>query len=150
MAKAKRIIQKEKVSGKKNPIITEDPTSYYSMMPTWSFKYLDNNYEKWGFIHVKDINSTIISKLKDYEGMTWKEIIETSGGRTNGNNNHFENISDLILEAQKRWKNLKLDEYDRIFSLRLTGKQRLYGILDNGVFKIVWFDQKHEIYPSKK
>jgi len=33
---------------------------------------------------------------------------------------------------------------------RLTGIQRLYGILENGVFKVVWFDQNHEIYSIKK
>ena len=107
---------------------------------------MDNGYKKWGFIHANDINESIISKLKAFEGMTWGEIMQISGGRNRGTNSHFENISDLIPEAQKRWKELKLDEYDRIFSLRLAGTQRLYGILENGILKIVWHDPIHEIY----
>lgn len=150
MAKTKTVFQKESVNGKKLPRSIENPNSYYDKTPVWSFKKLDNGYKKWGFVHVEDLNTTIISKLRDYEGMTWAEIMSASGGRSHGNNNHFENISDLIPEAQQRWSELKLDEYDSIFSLRLAGEQRLYGILQNGVFKIVWFDQAHEIYSVKK
>lgn len=146
----KKVIQKEKVEGKKIPRNLEDPDSYYGKTPVWSFKRLDNGYGKWGFVHIDDLNTTIISKLKEYEGMTWGEIIKATGGRAHGNNNHFENVSDLIQEAQQRWRELKLEEYDRIFSLRLTGEQRLYGILDNGVLQIVWFDPKHEIYQVKR
>lgn len=150
MAKSKKVVQKESVNGKKIPVATEDPNSYYKLTPTWSFKILDNGYKKWGFIHVDDINATIISKLKVFEGMTWGEIMKASGGRRHGNNSHFENVSELIPEAQQRWGELKLDEYDSVFSLRLTGEQRLYGILEDGVLKIVWFDQTHEIYSVKK
>lgn len=150
MPKVKKVIQKEGVNGKKLPVAIEDPNSYYRMTPVWSFKNLDNGYKKWGFIHVKDINATIISKLRDYEGLTWGDIMKASGGRNHGNNCHFENVSDLIPEAQQRWSELKLDEYDRVFSLRLAGEQRLYGILENGVLKIIWFDPIHEIYAVKK
>lgn len=150
MAKGKNVIQKESVSGKKIPVAVENPNSYYDKTPVWSFKYLDNGYNKWGFAHVKELNDTIISKLKSYEGMTWMEIMKSAGGRKQGTNNHFENVSNLIEEAQHRWRELKLDEYDEVFSLRLTGEQRIYGILENGVYKIVWFDPSHEIYPMKK
>ena len=150
MAKSKKVIQKESVSGKKLPVAIEDPNSYYRMTPVQSFKYLDNGYKKWGFAHVETLNATVISKLKDYEGMMWGDIMQASGGRSHGNNSHFENVSELIPEAQQRWSELKFDEYDRVFSLRLTGEQRIYGILENGVLKIVWFDPIHEIYSVKK
>ena len=38
MAKSKKVIQKESVNGKKIPIAIEDPNSYYSKTPVWSFK----------------------------------------------------------------------------------------------------------------
>ena len=150
MGKSKKVVQKERVEGKKLPIAIENPNSYYGKAPIWSFRNLDNGYKKWGFIHVENLNDVVISKLKNYEGMTWAEIMNASGGRSHGNNSHFENVSALIPEAQQRWNELKLDEYDNIFSLRLTGEKRLYGILENGVFRIVWFDPKHEIYSVKK
>lgn len=142
----KRVKQKESVSGAKKPKWVEEPGSFLGMRPTWSFGLLDNSYNKWGFIHAGDIYTEVIDKLKENEGHTWGDIIRAAGGRTHGTNSHYENVSDLIPEAQKRWLELHLEEYDRVFSLRLTGKRRLYGILENGVFRIVWYDQEHEIY----
>lgn len=150
--KSKIVKQREAVNIAKNPRAIENPESFYGKHPVWSFKRLDNNYVKWGLVHSDDINRDVIKKLVDFEGMTWKEIFEASGGKTkgHGNNSHFENVSSLIAEAQKRWIDLKLEQYDRVLSLRLTNVMRLYGILSDGVLQIIWFDQRHEICPSKK
>ncbi len=151
MSKGKKTVkQKETASNSKQPKVVEDPQSFLDMHPVWSFKSLDNGYSKWGFAHTDALFNDVICKLKDNEGMTWGEIFSASGGRTYGTNSHYENVSELIPEAQKRWKDLRLEEYDRVFSLRLTNLHRLYGILEDGVFRIVWFDQKHEIYAVKK
>ena len=88
--------------------------------------------------------------MKDYEGMTWGEIMKATGGRRTGNNNHFENVDEFIKEAQERWIELKLEEYSEAFSLRLTGTHRLYGILEDGTFRVIWYDEDHEIYKSTK
>lgn len=151
MAKGNKVVkQKETAVGNKQAKNVEDPLSFMGLHPVWSFKKLDNGYGKWGFIHSDNLYNDVISKLKDNEGLTWNQIISASGGRSHGTNSHYENVSDLVPEAQKRWKDLHLEEYDRIFSLRLTGRHRLYGILQSGVFSIVWFDQNHEIYPVSK
>lgn len=141
---------RESASNSKNPKATEDPQSYLKKTPVWSFRRLDNTYTKWGLRCVDNLYDTIIKKLKDFEGMTWDAILKATGGRKHGNNNHFEDVSSLIPEAQKRWADLKLEEYDRVFSLRLTGKHRLYGILLDGVFQVIWYDPNHEIYPLDK
>lgn len=151
MAKSKKVVKlKEVVSNSKQPKIAVDPQSFLGKHPVWSFNSLDNGYGKWGFVHTDDLFGKVISKLKDYEGMTWSQILSASGGRSHGTNNHYEDVSELIPEAQRRWKAIHLEEYDRVFSLRLAGVERLYGILEDGIFRIVWFDQTHEIYPTKK
>lgn len=35
-----------------------------------------------------------------------------------------------------------------VFSLRLKGELRLIGLIDEntGVFKVIWYDVKHEVY----
>ena len=148
--KEKKVIQKEKATPQKKPIVVETPEDFYDKVPSWSFKMMDNGYVKWGLCHANDLYNKVIKKLVDFEGMTWGEIIKATGGRNHRNNNHYENVSDLTLEAQKRWKDLKLEEYDRVFSLRLSGKERLYGILLSGIFRIIWYDSEHEIYPIDK
>lgn len=106
-------------------------------------------HERWSIKNADAFFDDILQKLIAYEGMTWAEIQAASGGKKSGNgtNNHFENISEMSKEAQQRATELRLD-VDQLFSLRLTAKSRLYGILTDGIFRILWYDRNHEVYPS--
>ena len=73
--------------------------------------------------------------------------MSSSGGRSHGTNNHYEDVADLCKEARDRIIELKLIDIDRVFSLRLSGTERLFGILEDGIFSIIWYDPNHEIYP---
>ena len=120
--------------------------------PTWSFDAADVNISKWNFF--KNSNEDILMQLKSFEGMTWHEIEKSSGGRKNGTNNHFVKISELVKEAQQEIKKLHYidNKIYSLFSLRLSGKTRMYGIREEntGLFKIVWLDLEHEIYHLRK
>jgi len=41
------------------------------------------------------------------------------------------------------------DAVEDLFSLRLTGKKRLWGIRDRHVFKVFWWDPEHGVCPSE-
>ena len=58
-------------------------------------------------------------------------------------------IAILCKDAQRRIEELHLD-IDQVFSLRLTETLRIYGILENGVFNVLWYDPNHEICPAVK
>ncbi len=118
--------------------------------PVWAFGRCDFESSKWA-LDKKSFWDNVLEKLISYEGMTWSEIQEASGGKSKGHgtNNHFELIAEMSKEAQKRAYELRLD-VDQLFSLRLAGKERLYGILKNGIFNILWYDSNHEIYPVGK
>lgn len=149
MGKRKGAIKEgESVSAIKRP--KDGAISSFNVRPTWSFSRADCAYTKWGLHHTNKLFEEVITKLKDLEGMNWNEIMQASGGRSHGTNSHFEDVSALIPEAQKRWQKLGLEEYDQVFSLRLTGTHRLYGILSDGVLSIIWYDQNHEIYRVAK
>lgn len=137
--------QKENATSKKRPREAEDAESYLKNNPVWKFKLNDKNHGEWSIRNCCDFNNDVMDKLQDFEGMTWSEIINTNGIDTS----HFVNTSDLIKKAQDRLRELRIIE-DRLFSLRLNGKTRIYGLLNNGIFNILWYDCKHEIYPSKK
>ena len=150
MASKKKINGKSSFSdNKKMPANVENPDGYLKMHPVWAFRQCDTEYERWTITKSDNFLSNIFSKLVSYEGLTWAEIQSASGGKSSGTNNHFEYICEMIPEARKRADSLKLD-CDQLFSLRLTGQERLYGILLGGVFNIIWYDANHEIYPSKK
>lgn len=129
---------------KRCPVSNANQEQYYTQTPHWSFRLLDDTYHKWQFDDVKDI----FKELKAYEGMTWQEIMSASGGKRkgNGSNSHYIQISDICKEAQDRLSDLKLDDNDVIFSLRIGSRKRIWGLLRSRTFEVIWYDPEHEIY----
>ena len=147
----KRPYSIEKANVKKSPATRENPEEYIKKNPVWAFSRCDMEHVKWSITNHDFINE-IFQKLINFERMTWQEIQSASGGKRDGNgtNSHFVNVAELSKEARDRLTELKLYDIDQLFSLRLAAKIRLYGILENGVFYILWYDQEHEIYEIKK
>ena len=144
----KKIKQGAQVVAEKKPKTRVDSDGYLARSPVWAFARCDK--ERWSLIN-DEYCSSVIAKLADYEGMTWQNIQSSSGGKRRGTNNHFINIANLCVDAQKRACEMKIDEVtDQLFSLRLSGKERLFGILTLGVFYAVWYDKDHEICPVSK
>ncbi|GFO82208.1 MAG: hypothetical protein A49_18350 [Methyloceanibacter sp.] len=75
--------------------------------------------------------------------MTWAEVDGPSGS-------HFVNFEKLCPAAQKRLGELEKDEQGALFSVRIQGKMRVWGIRDVGILRILWFDPNHQVCPSKK
>ena len=70
-------------------------------------------------------------------------IKEAAGGKKHGTNHHSLRISELNSTARKRIVELGLDEYDKVFSLRLANTIRIYGIRDGRVMRLIWYDSSH-------
>ena len=84
-----------------------------------------------------------MEKLANFETMTWTQI-KSSGSHTVG-------AEGIIKAARTRLTERKLEEWaDHLTSLRLSGKERIWGFLRSDVFHVLWWDPKHEVYPSKK
>jgi len=111
--------------------------------PSWRFGIIDLD-GMWGYrtIASQTLVLDIRDKLSSFEGMTWTAI-ESAGS-------HFISKSDICPDANRRLSHLRLDDVDELFSLRLTGKKRIWGIRDNEVLKILWWDPDHTICPSPK
>jgi hypothetical protein len=141
--KNKKPIQKEFPSSKKE--IREDrsinPESYLGNSPVWGLELIDLD-GPWGWfnnIESKDKLREIIKKLKDFESMTWAEI------KRNSKAHHHISIDNIIKKARDRLTEIKQDDLEEIFSLRLTGENRIIGKLDTGIFYIIWWDPNHEV-----
>ena len=148
MTKQKKVPNiNKKVSGKKEPIIRENPESYFSKNPSWRFSRWDSS-----FPHEMDLTEdlrSMLSKLQDYERMTWSEICKASGGKRKGSNSHHIDVADLTKKAQDRLSELRI-ENSELFSLRLQGRHRVFGILEGGILTIIWNDLNHEVCESTK
>ena len=125
----------------------KDPDGYWNETPKWAFSRSDK--EMWK-IH-DDFMGYLLEKLIDFEKMTWGEILRHTRNGKSSNNTSSHNISrdNLIKDAQNRLEELNIYE-DELFSLSLDNRKRLWGILDSGVLRIIWYDPKHEICPSNK
>lgn len=89
-------------------------------------------------------------KLKDFESKKWWELENEKFGKAGKSKHHWVKVNKIIKPAQKRLSELNIDDIDEIFSIRLTGTQRVWGLRDYNYFKILWFDFNHEICPSNK
>lgn len=148
--KKKQIIQEYSASGRKEPTNIVNPKSFYDQTPVWSFWRCDFEHDRWGIgLHNRYLPE-LLRRLKAFEGMKWKEILSDTAGRNSNTKNHIVAVSDLDKKVQKRLEELKLDDFDEICSLTITGVRRLWGIVIDGTFYVVWFDVNHEIYPSSK
>ena len=95
-----------------------------------------------------------MSKLQNFESMTWEEIMKATGGRDKGTNSHFVEVGKLTNNAKKRLAEIEQDDVSQLFSLRLDNKKRIYGIHDRRALKLLWYDSYHgnnnkAVYPLK-
>jgi hypothetical protein len=84
----------------------------------------------------------IRDKLKSFESMTWGAII--------GPQSHGVSTESLCKDARDRLAALRLDELEELFSLRLSGKERIWGVLEHNVLILLWWDPDHQVCPSLK
>ncbi len=125
------------------------PQSVDGQTVAWQFHRRDHEHNNWGWdrqdgAHLEGILQTHLQHL---ETMTWGELLKASGGRSHGNNHHSIPIQDLAPTAIARLRELRLDDIDELFSLRLTGRIRVWGIKDGRVLKLLWYDENHTVYP---
>lgn len=118
-----------------------DPRGYLQKTPAWRFGQLQFD-GCWSWSAVEPTYwRQLHEKLRSVESMTWTDI-ERSGS-------HQVELARLHVELRNRLRALRLDDLDGLFSLRLSGTERVWGIRDQGVLRVLFWDPDHEICPSK-
>jgi hypothetical protein len=83
----------------------------------------------------------IVRRLGELETMTWQAI--------EGKRDHFLTPESLSKAARKRLDEIQQDDAaDYIFSIHLGGLERVIGIRDRWILRILWWDPKHCVCPS--
>lgn len=137
---------RKEVRGSANPWANDSQTV------AWQFHRRDNEHGAWGWSRKGEqhLESLLRDHLHHIETMTWAEVTHAAGGRSHGNNSHSIPVAQLCRDAQKRLLELNFDDVDELFSLRLSGTVRVWGIRDGRVLKILWYDEDHSVYPSRR
>jgi hypothetical protein len=93
--------------------------------------------------NVEHLLFILVSKLQSFGTMSWAEVEGKTGS-------HFVSVEAFSSNAQNRLSALNQEDIDSLFSLRITGKERLWGIRDRAMLKLIWWDPEHEVCPSTK
>ena len=136
---------KEVVSTNKQPKIGGDPQAYYQNNPAWRISRMEF-VDPFGW-HTLDVEKVLYiqRKLIDFESMTWREILVDARKQ-----NHTVSVESLGKQARDRLAEIDLDDLDELTSLRLSGAERVWGIIDQGIMNLLWWDPEHQVYPVEK
>jgi hypothetical protein len=96
----------------------------------------------WSELTPDDIK-TIRDKCRSWETMTVVELLQVASTKPIP-------AEKFEADAQKRVKEIELDDYDGFWELRLGGKPRIWGVLRQNVFYLVWWDPLHLVCPAHK
>jgi len=120
-----------------------EPSRVLKKKPSWRFSIVDVEGE-WGWGKIRDVKTLIDikDKLKHIENNTWEEI-----GK---NGSHFVEVQKLCKKARNRLRELSLDDYDQLYSLRLSAKERIWGTIEQEVFYVLWWDPEHSVCHAEK
>lgn len=145
MSKKRKIPHKalEGISKSKSPRIFSKESNEDNF-PDFRAGKMDTN-GRWGWHNSNTLTidmKEFLDKVFENQKLSWQEL------RNNGS--HEVELDQIVPEARKRLEEIEQDEIDLLYSLRLTGKKRMWGIKDNNIFWILWWDPNHEICPSLK
>lgn len=79
----------------------------------------------------------LLQKIFDSQKLTWQQHRE--------HGSHLVDVEKLVTEAQKRLKILKQDDLAELYSLRLSGKKRIWSIKDGNVLWLLWWAPEHTV-----
>ena len=109
--------------------------------PSWCFSECDTDEACGWALHKARLTDTfwdfVLPKLREFESMTWGEILIDAKKQ-----NHSISLDGLNKAARERLAELRIEAED-VYSLRLGGRIRLYGLLIGSSYHIVWYDDNH-------
>jgi hypothetical protein len=80
----------------------------------------------------------ILTKLSQFESMTISEIFIRGKYQ-----HHSIPVSKLEPPAKKRLETLNLPDVEELHRLRLSNKERVWGILTQNIIQLLWWDPEH-------
>lgn len=116
---------------------------WQQMRPAWRFSLVEvvDPYG-WHEIAAGDA-ARVRDRLAGFESSTWKQILYQGGYR-----NHLIRRDRLCAAAQARLQAIGQDDIDSVMSLGVTQMERVFGIMDHNVMKILWWDPNHQVCPA--
>lgn len=87
----------------------------------------------------------LISFMKQMEGLAVREVIDGHTGKREDVAGASPNDA-----AQRRARDMFLQDHERIHSLRVSGPKRIWGLQFENQFSVIWWDPGHDVWPTKR
>lgn len=129
--------------GQSKSVVSSDVTSIMSVRPSWQLDavQLKDSFGWEAISREKFLN--VLTRLKDIEKMTWGEI------QKDPKSFHSVRIADLETKARHELNRLKLDDQESLFSIRISGRERVWAIKNGPILRVLWWDPEHQVCPSQ-
>jgi hypothetical protein len=126
------------------PSVQQDPARRdRDLRPAWSLAYVDHDGPfGWSGCQSRDDLKEVAERLRNFESMKWQQLRE--GG------SHVVEVAQCSAEAQKRLQELRRDDIDALYSLRISGKKRVIAVKLDHLLALLWWDPEHQVCPSEK
>ena len=140
------------IEGLKTPKAVKDG-SYFAHQMAWCFTKKDVE-GAWSWKEPREWSTSewdelIFPKMTEFAKMTWA-FIDTFSSDGGHKMHHTQAVHRISVEAQSRWFELGLDQFDTLFRFRLGGTRRIWGVRLQAHFFMVWSERNHLIAPTKK
>jgi hypothetical protein len=122
----------------KRPAASTDPNVLKHKPLSWGLKRLDLDCEwSWRDLDGQHID-TVHDELVSLEGRTLDELLRERKVKDIP-------INHLRSKPSARLKQLKLEEAEVLWELRLPNKWRAWGLVEGAVFYFLWWDEDEEV-----
>lgn len=129
---------------------TRESGSRLHLHVTWCVRKRDIT-DSWSWGEVRQWSSaewsgTIGPAFANFERLTWGELQKLTSD-TQHLMHHDQELSSICSEAQQRWLDIGLEQFDTLFRLRMGNTLRFWGFVLQGHFFGVWWEREHRISP---
>ncbi|QMV18848.1 hypothetical protein GOB94_09255 [Granulicella sp. 5B5] len=132
---------REVPSGEKNPKIASEPSLYDDRKAAWRVAKIQlTDPYGWHEISANDA-SQIKVKLAVFEKNSWKELFVRDARF-----NHRIQSDQLKCPIARKWMAENMPDQPYLWTLRLSGSERIWGILSEGAYQVLFWDPQHLIW----
>ena len=135
--------RKKEVSRAVDPLETKRPRGKVDQDA--KFRWLTNVADlggpfPWTQCDHNQLFREVIPRLHNLESNTWHTLHMTGS--------HPISVDKICKLAHDRLHEIGKTQCENLYSLRLTGRERIWGIKIGYVFHLLWWDPGHQICPS--
>lgn len=123
--------------------VEAEKVDYFHLKASWRVKRIQL-VDPYGFHEITQEGiGALRARLANFETMTWREIFLTAKKQ-----NHSIPVSRLRCERARRWMKENMPDQPELWTLRVSGAQRIWGIFSEGAYQVIFWDPEHLIYPT--